>query len=115
MTLIARQTPVAGDLRLAMALLHVNDRIARMSSQSTNIATLREAVHDGERLSSDQLDWLSAMGELAEKQVVESRRIFAERDVEAVTDIHRHDRDINDANRRCFAMAVTRQAVRRAG
>jgi phosphate transport system protein len=37
---------------------------------------------------------------------VESRRIFADRDIDAVADIRRHDRDINEANRRCFAMAA---------
>ena len=33
MALIAQQAPVAGDLRLAMALLHVNDRVERIGAQ----------------------------------------------------------------------------------
>jgi phosphate transport system protein len=106
MELIARQTPVASDLRLAIALLHVNDRIARMSSQCANITTLTAAVEDHQQLSGDQVDCLCAMGRLAEEQVAEARRVFAERDVDALAEIRAHDLDINEANRRCFTMAA---------
>jgi phosphate transport system protein len=103
---IARQAPVAGDLRLAIALLHVNDRLDRMGAQCLNVATLCGAIPAGTRPSTEQLECLSAMAELADEQVAEAGRVFAERDVEGAARIRQHDVAINDANRRCFALAI---------
>jgi phosphate transport system protein len=104
--LIARQTPVAGDLRLAMALLHVNDRIERMGAQCANIATLCSAMPAEARPSARQLDCLSAMADLTDEQVREAARIFAARDEEGARRLREHDSGINEHNRRCFALAV---------
>src|SRR3954447_1422821 len=59
--LIARQGPVAGDLRRGMALLHVNDRLARMGAKSVSVPPLCRAIPDGGRPSSKQLGCLSEM------------------------------------------------------
>jgi phosphate transport system protein len=106
LALMARQAPVAGDLRLATALLHVNDRIERMGSQCLNIATLCRALPEGERPSSGQLECLSAMARLADEQVTEALRVFAQRDVDGARRLVEHDLGINEQNRRCFALAV---------
>lgn len=107
LTLIACQAPVAGDLRLAMALLHVNDRIERMSAQCVNIATLRQAMPDGARPSAVQLECLEAMAELACEQVEAASSSFATRDLEGALGLREHDLAINEHNRRCFAHAVS--------
>jgi phosphate transport system protein len=104
--LIARQAPVASHLRLAMALLHVNDRAERMAAQCMNIATLRSAMPQGHRPPSEQLDCLSEMARLAAEQLAEARRAFAERDVGAAARLRQHDQAINEHNRRCFTLAV---------
>jgi phosphate transport system protein len=105
MALIARQSPVAGDLRLAMALLHVNERVERMGAQCANIATLCSAMPQ-ERPSAGQLACLSEMADLADEQVREAARVFAERDVDGAARLRAHDRGINEHNRRCFALAI---------
>jgi phosphate transport system protein len=106
LALMARQAPVAGDLRLATALLHVNDRVERMGAQCVNIATLCRAFPEGGRPSSGQLECLSEMARLADEQVAEAARVFAERDVEGARRLVEHDLGINEHNRRCFALAV---------
>jgi phosphate transport system protein len=106
MALIARQTPVATDLRIAMALLHVNDRVERMGAQCVNIATLCSAMAADERPSERQLGCLSEMADLTDEQVREAARVFAERDVEGARRLREHDFGINEHNRRCFAIAV---------
>jgi phosphate transport system protein len=106
MALIARQTPVAGDLRLAMALLHVNDRLERMGAQCVNIATLCGAMPTEARPSDGQLECLSAMADLVDEQVREAAAILATRDVEGSRRLRRHDSGINEHNRRCFSLAV---------
>jgi phosphate transport system protein len=106
LAVIARQSPVAGDLRLAMALLHVNDRAERMAVQCVDIATLRSAMSDGQGLSRGQLDCLSEMARLAEEQIGQARRAFADRDLDAASRLRDHDLAINAHNRSCFALAV---------
>jgi phosphate transport system protein len=106
LALMARQAPVAGDLRLATALLHVNDRVERMGAQCVNIATLCRAFPKGGRPSSGQLECLSAMARLADEQVAEAARVFTERDIEGARRLVEHDLGINEQNRRCFALAV---------
>jgi phosphate transport system protein len=105
-TLIARQAPVAGDLRLATALLHVNDRLERMSAQCVNIVTLCRAFPRNQWPSAGQLECLSGMATLAEEQMAEAARVFAERDVDGARQLSEHDLGINEHNRRCFALAV---------
>lgn len=106
MALIARQAPVAGDLRLAMALVHANDRIARMEAQCVNIATLCNAIPNHEPPSRAQLDCLMAMATLVDAQVAEAAQAMRERDVDLVRQLHQQDQEVNHHNRACFELAV---------
>src|SRR5436305_4467673 len=89
-----------------MALLHVNDRIARMGAQCLNIATLCCAIPEEGRPSSEQLDCFSAMGELADAQVAKAAEVFRERDPDGPRRLRSTDLDLNERNRRCFELAV---------
>jgi phosphate transport system protein len=106
LTLIARQAPVAGDLRLAMALIHVNDRVERIAAQCLNIATLCCAVPGGQRPPRDQLECLESMSRVADEQLAETGRVFAERDVKGASELRARDKLINECNRECFWLAV---------
>ena len=106
LALIARQGPVAADLRLAMALLHANDRVERIGAQTNNIATLSEAMPERGRPSGEQFKCLSRAAILADEQLIETRRVFAERDIGGALRLAEHDRAINEQNRRCFELAV---------
>jgi phosphate transport system protein len=105
-TLMARQAPVATDLRLSIALLHANDRIARMESQCVSIATLRNAIPEHGSPSRSQLDCLVAMAKLVDTQVADAAQGFRERDVERVQRVLEQDREVNRRNRACFDLAV---------
>jgi phosphate transport system protein len=107
LALIARQAPVAGDLRLATALLHVNDRLERMTAQCVNIVTLCRAFPANESASPRQLECLSGMADMADEQMAEAARVFTERDVEGARRLVEHDLGINESNLRCFALAIS--------
>jgi phosphate transport system protein len=110
LALIARQAPVASDLRLAIALLHVNDRLERMNAQCENIITLSRAFPPNEAPSEGQLDCLRTMAELADEQMAEAGHVFATRDVDGARRLGQHDLSINERNRRCFDLAVRERA-----
>jgi phosphate transport system protein len=106
LALIARQAPVAGDLRLAMALIHVNDRADRVAAQCGNIATLSAALPNGARPSQQQANCLSGMARLADEQLEDAIRVFRRRDLEGARRLRERDVAINERNRRCFALAI---------
>jgi phosphate transport system protein len=106
LALIALQAPVASDLRLAIALLHVNDRLARIGAQTVNIATLCCQMPRGVQVSERQLDCLSAMTRLTDEQLSDAKQVLAARDPKGVARLRQNDLAINEHNRRCFAIAI---------
>lgn len=106
MEVLALQAPVATDLRLAMALVHINDRVARMRAQCVNVATLCCAMPFRAQASEDQLGCLAEMAKLVTEQTRRAASILAERDLAAVASLREHDQRVNAHNRRCFELAV---------
>ena len=81
LSLLARQAPVAGDLRIVAALLHMVRCIERMGDQCVNIAKLVELSGHEAPKDREILDTIERMGELARSEVSQSRDAFATRDV----------------------------------
>src|SRR5271168_3255401 len=106
LSLLARQTPVAGDLRLVAALLHVIMHVERMGDQCVNIAKLIPLTGHEPPVREELLASLSRMGGNARSEVVESKLAFATRDVALAEDLVRQDREINRINREIFRMAI---------
>jgi phosphate transport system protein len=106
LTLIARQAPVATDLRLLAALLDVIRRIERMGDQCVNICKVLllapEPPQDDLQLTNRLLD----MGRKARALAVESARVFAKRDVEASEHLCKVDDEVDALNREVFQIAV---------
>jgi phosphate transport system protein len=96
--LLALQTPVATDLRLILAILHVNLHLERMGDQCVNIAKLTKLTL-GLVIASELLESFKTMGEQAELMTIEAMRAFAERDVERAERLVIMDSVINAENR----------------
>ena len=106
LTLLATQQPVATDLRLIAALLHVMKSIERMGDQCVNIAKViplsgHEPPRDAEMITD-----IITMGQQAKSLVSQAKTGFATRDVELSRDLVRQDDVIDHLNRRCFARAI---------
>jgi len=106
LSLLARQAPVAGDLRIVAALLHVLRCIERMGDQCVNIAKLVPLSGYESPKDKDILDALERMGQLARSQVAEAKESFATRNAEMARDLLRQDSEINRLNRKIFRRAV---------
>jgi phosphate transport system protein len=106
LSLLALQAPVAGDLRLVAALLHMIKHIERMGDQCVNIAKLIPLSGHEPPVRQEVLDALARMGALARSEVVQSKAAFAGRDVGLAEDLVRQDREINRLNREIFRMAI---------
>ncbi len=106
LALLALQAPVASDLRLIAALLHVIGHIERMGDQCVNIAKIvpldgHEAPVDDEILAS-----ISRMGSLTGSLVAQTKHAFSARDVALAEDLVRQDDEIDLLNRAIFQRAL---------
>jgi phosphate transport system protein len=106
LSLLALQAPVAGDLRLVAALLHVIKHVERMGDQCVNMAKL--VPLDGHEPPSDarMLDLIQRMGDQARAQVVQCGQAFERRDVDMAQDLVRQDDEIDRLNRDVFQNAL---------
>jgi phosphate transport system protein len=102
LSLLARQAPVAGDLRMVAALLHIIRCIERMGDQCVNIAKLIPLSGCEPRKDKDILDAIERMGRLTRSLVSQANESFAERNVAAAQDLVRQDTEINRLNRAIF-------------
>ncbi len=106
LSLLARQAPVAGDLRIVAALLHVIRCVERMGDQCVNIAKLVPLSGYEPPKDKDLLDQIERMGQLARSQVSQAKDAFASRNVGLAQDLVRQDAEINQLNRDIFRRAV---------
>jgi phosphate transport system protein len=106
LSLLALQAPVAGDLRVVAALLHVIKHVERMGDQCVNMAKL--VPLDGHEPPSDQqmLEYIQSMGLQARQQVVQCGQAFERRDVLMAQDLVRQDDEIDRLNRAVFHHAL---------
>ena len=81
LSLLALQAPVAGDLRLVAALLHMIKHIERMGDQCVNIAKLIPLSGYEPPVDNDVLDAILKMGAFARSEVIQCKAAFAGRDV----------------------------------
>jgi phosphate transport system protein len=106
LSLLALQAPVASDLRVVAALLHVIKHAERMGDQCVNIAKILPIVGHDPPVNQEILGRIEQMGVLARSEVSQSKQAFALRDVALAEDLVRQDEQINRLNRECFHLAV---------
>jgi phosphate transport system protein len=106
LSLLARQTPVAGDLRLVASLLHIIMHIERMGDQCVNIAKLIPLSGHEPPVQRELLELIENIGKRARLQVTQCKTAFEERDLPLAIDLIRHDDEINKLNRTIFRTAL---------
>lgn len=105
-TLLATQSPVATDLRLISALLHVIKNIERMGDQCVNVCKLIPLVGHEPPVDKVMVDNILAMGRQVGVQSLQAKRAFADRDIDQAQDLVAQDDQIDCLNKECFALAI---------
>jgi phosphate transport system protein len=106
LSMLALQAPVAEDLRLVAALLHIIKHVERMGDQCVNIAKLLPlSGHEAPR-RDEIVEVLVRMGQFARSEVVQCRAALATRDVALAEDLVSRDREVNLLQREVFQMAL---------
>src|SRR5256714_10714249 len=97
--LLALQTPVARDLRLLLAMIHINLLLERSADGCVTIAKLTQLVADVEP-DAALVDVLGEMGNRAEEMLRVALDSFARRDLAGAESLVELDELIDRANRR---------------
>jgi phosphate transport system protein len=98
-SMLALQTPVARDLRLLLAMLHMNLLLERTADGCVTVAKLTQLVADADP-DVALVDTLVEMGERAEEMFRVALEAFANRDLAAAESLVDLDEAIDRANRR---------------
>jgi phosphate transport system protein len=106
LSLLALQAPVAGDLRVVAAVLHIIKNMERMGDQCVNMAKLVPLAGHHPPADERVLSHLQRMGDQARQQVIQSKQAFSRRDVELAQDLVRQDDQIDRLNREVFSLAL---------
>jgi phosphate transport system protein len=106
LSLLATEAPVATDLRVVAALLHVIKHIERMGDQCVNIAKLIPLSGHDPPVDEQIIESIERMGKLVRSQVAQAKQSFALRDADLAEDLVRQDAEINRLNRQIFSRSV---------
>ena len=105
-TLLATQSPVATDLRLISALLHVLKNVERMGDQCVNVCKLIPLTGNEPPADEEMVKMILAMGSQTKALISQAKRAFADRDVELARDLVVQDDAVDVLNRECFRHAL---------
>jgi phosphate transport system protein len=98
-SLLARQTPVAADLRLVLAVLRVNLHLERMADYCVTVAKLTKLMGDL-NVTDDAIGRsIEDMGQRCEQMIRVALEAFAERDADKAETLVDLDELIDRANR----------------
>jgi phosphate transport system protein len=97
-SLLARQAPVAVDLRLVLAMIHINLHLERIGDQCVNIAKLGLLLPTNPPLPEALLADFATMGRQAQAMIAESMRSFGARDLAGAESLLAMDQVINRTN-----------------
>jgi phosphate transport system protein len=106
LSLLARQAPVATDLRLAAALLHVIVHVERIGDLCVNIAKLVPLMGESPPSSYEIISKIEAAGSQARDQIKQAQLAFSKRSIDLAEDLVRQDDVIDRLNREVFNAAL---------
>jgi len=106
LSLLARQAPVASDLRLIAALLHTIMHIERVGDLCVNISKLVFLIPEQPAGGEDIIARVEAAAAQARDQIKQAQIAFRDRNVELAEDLVKQDDIIDRLNREVFNAAV---------
>jgi phosphate transport system protein len=106
LSLLARQAPVATDLRVVAAILHVIRHVERMGDQCVNICKLLPLEGHEPPRHGAMLEKIEQMGRQARVQIIQAKQAFCRRDAALAEDLVRQDDVIDVLNREVFYLAL---------
>jgi phosphate transport system protein len=104
--IIARQQPVASDLRALVTALRMSADLERMGDMSHHVAKIARLRHPGAAVPSELVEIFQDMGAAAQKIARKTGEVIATRDTEMALQVERDDDEMDQLHRKLISMLV---------
>lgn len=104
--LLARQQPVAGDLRMLVAAVRMVSDLERMGDLSVHVAKIAQLRMPEVAVPEEVMPTVRRMAEVAVHMVGQATEIIANRDIEAAARLEQDDEEMDELRRRSFRILL---------
>lgn len=101
--LLARQQPVATDLRIVVTALHMASSLERMGDLAEHVAKVARLRYPQSAVPPEMRATIVAMGQIADRLVLRAGEIIASKDHEAAKNLSAEDDEMDALHRRVFS------------
>jgi len=106
LVLIARQAPVATDLRTLVTALRMSADLERMGDLARHVAKLARLRYPSSVIPAELRGTILEMGQIAERLVVKAGSIIAQRDIKAAAQLETDDDEMDALHRGLFSLLM---------
>jgi phosphate transport system protein len=104
--IIARQQPVASDLRALVTALRMSADLERMGDLAHHVAQVVRLRHPASAVPDQLLQLVESMGEAAEKIATKTGIVISTRDTALAAQVEKDDDEIDELHRKLIAKLV---------
>jgi phosphate transport system protein len=104
--IIARQQPVASDLRALVTALRMSADLERMGDMSHHVAKITRLRHPDAAIPAELITSFKQMGEAAEKIARKTGSVIASRDTEVALQVEKDDDEMDKLHRQLIGTLV---------
>ena len=104
--LIARQSPVASDLRTLVTSLRMSADLERMGDMAHHVAKITRLRHPQSAIPAELHQIFDSLGKAAEKIAKKTALVIGSRDTDMALEIERDDDEIDDLHRQLISALV---------
>lgn len=102
LSLLARQQPVAGDLRTLVTSLRMSADIERMGDMSHHIAKVARMRYPEKAVPPELASTIQEMGNVAKRIIEKTTQVIETHDLHAAVELEKDDDDMDKLHRRLF-------------
>jgi phosphate transport system protein len=106
---IARQAPVAGDLRTLFVAVQVATDVERMGDLATHVARMTLRYHPRPTVPADLRALFVRIGRVADEMIAKAIGVLADPDADGATELERDDDAMDDLHRRLLTAILDRR------
>jgi phosphate transport system protein len=104
--IIARQQPVASDLRALVTALRMGSDLERMGDLAEHVAKIARRRHPDPAVPVEFIETITAMGVAAEKITTKTGVVISTRDIELALQVEKDDDVMDDLHRKLISTLI---------
>ncbi|MEY4498210.1 MAG: hypothetical protein RJA40_315 [Actinomycetota bacterium] len=104
--IIARQQPVASDLRALVTALRMSADLERMGDLAHHVAKVVRLRHPGSAVPEELLSLVQVMGETAEKIATKTGVVISTRDTSMAAQVEKDDDEMDELHRKLISAII---------